>query len=65
MESNMNRDEARMPDVPPQYFVGMMCEIWFTVNYAAYHLSYIRVYLQTRAMQTHVDDLRQDEQAIK
>jgi hypothetical protein len=61
----MTRDEARMPDVPPPNFVGAMCEIWFTVNYAAYHLAYTRVYLQTRAMQTHVDDLRLDEQAIK
>ena len=61
----MDRDEARMPDVPPPDFVGMMCEIWFTVNYAAYHLAYTRVYLQTRAMQTHVDDLRLDEKAIK
>jgi len=61
----MNRDDARMADVPPPDFVGMMCEIWFTVNYAAYHLAYTRVYLQTRAMQTHVDDLRLDEQAIK
>ena len=49
-----------MPGVPPPDFVGMMCEIWFTVNYAAYHLAYTRVYLQTRAMQTHVDDLRLD-----
>jgi hypothetical protein len=36
-----------MPDVPPPDFVGAMCEIWFTVNYAAYHLAYTRVYLQT------------------
>jgi hypothetical protein len=61
----MARDETRMPDVPTPDFVGAMCEIWFTVNYAAYHLAYTRVYLQTRAMQTHVDDLRLDEQAIK
>lgn len=42
-----------------------MCEIWFTVNCAAYHLAYTRVYLQTRSMQTHVDKLRLDEQTIK
>src|SRR5271154_2870921 len=54
----MTRDEARMPDIPPPNFVGAMCEIWFTVSYAAYHLAYTRVYLQTRAMQTHFNDLR-------
>jgi len=61
----MNRDEARLPDVPPPGFVGLMCEIWFTINYAAYHLAYTRVYLQTRAMQTHIKELRLDEQTIK
>jgi hypothetical protein len=30
-----------MPDVPDQDFVGALCEIWFTINYAAYHLAYV------------------------
>ena len=61
----MARDERTMPDVPPADFVGAVAEIWFTVNYAAYHLAYTRVYLQTRAMQTPVEELRRDEQTIK
>jgi aspartyl-tRNA synthetase len=61
----MTRDERRMPDVPTPDFVGAMCEIWFTVSYVAYHLAYVKVYLQTRAMQTRVAVLRQDEQALK
>jgi hypothetical protein len=40
----MTRDEARIANVPPPDFVGAMCEIWFPVNYAAYHLAYTRVY---------------------
>jgi hypothetical protein len=39
-----------MPDVPDQDFVGALCEIWCTINYAAYHLAYVRVYLQTTAL---------------
>jgi hypothetical protein len=61
----MTRDQNSMPDVPNPDFVGAICEIWFTVNYAAYHLAYTRVYLQTRSMQTHVDELRRDEQPVK
>ena len=47
-----------MPDVPDPDFVGALCEIWFAINYAAYHLAYIRVYLQTASLQTHVDQIR-------
>jgi hypothetical protein len=54
-----------MPDVPIPDFVGAHAEVRFTVNYAAYHLAYTQVYLQTRAMQTPVDELRLDEQPIK
>ena len=61
----MNRDQNWMPDVPNPDFVGAVCEIWFTVNYAAYHLAYTRVYLQTRSMQTPVEELRLDDQSIK
>ncbi|MGB6624329.1 MAG: hypothetical protein WBE43_06045 [Candidatus Acidiferrales bacterium] len=61
----MNRDQNSMPDVPVPDFVGAICEIWFTVNYAAYHLAYTRVYLQTRSMQTPIDELRKHEQAAR
>jgi hypothetical protein len=40
-----------MPDVPEPGFVGALCEIWFGVSYSAYHLAYVRVYLQTGALQ--------------
>jgi hypothetical protein len=61
----MNRDQKTMPDVPNPDYVGAVCEIWFTVNYAAYHLAYTRVYLQTRSMQTPVEKRWLDEQSIK
>lgn len=61
----MRKDENTMPDVPPPDFVGAVAEIWSTVNYAAYHLAYTRVYLRTRALQTSVDELRRDEQAVR
>ena len=46
-----------MPDVPDPDFVGTLSEIWFAINYAAYHLAYIRVYLQTSSLQTHVEEI--------
>ena len=61
----MDRAQKTMADVPTPDFVGAVCEIWFTVNYAAYHLAYTRVYLQTRALQTPIDKLLQDEQATR
>ena len=54
-----------MPDVPDPDFVGTLCEIWFAINYAAYHLAYIRVYLQTASLQTHVEQIRKEEQAFR
>jgi hypothetical protein len=61
----MSRDGKAMPDVPTPDFVGAACEIWYTVNYAAYHLAYVRVYLQSRAMQTPVEKLLQDPQVVR
>ncbi len=61
----MRKDQNTMPDVPPPDFVGAVAEIWSTVNYAAYHLAYTRVYSRTRALQTSVDELRRDEQAVR
>jgi len=59
------RKQTDMSDVPKLDFVGALCEIWFCVNYAAYHLAYIRVYLQTAALQTDVENLRKQEQAFR
>jgi hypothetical protein len=41
-----------MPDVPDPDFVGALVEVWSGVSYAAYHLAYVRVYLQTAALRT-------------
>lgn len=54
-----------MPDVPDMDVIGALCEIWSCINYAAYHLAYVRVYLQTGALQTHVDDVRKYEQVLR
>jgi hypothetical protein len=35
------------------------------VRDSAYHLAYTRVYLQTRALQTSVDELQRDQQAVR
>lgn len=63
--SARGRDEKNMPDVPDPDFVGALCEIWCVINYAAYHLAYVRVYLQTGALQIHVEKKRAQEQAIR
>lgn len=59
------KDENDMPAVPDPDFVGTLCEIWFTINCAAYHLAYVRVHLQTEALQTHRDEIRKAEQAFR
>lgn len=59
------RNQNDMPDVPEMDFIGALCEIWASVNYAAYHLAYVRVYSQTAALQTHADQLRMQEQVIR
>jgi hypothetical protein len=43
---------TEMPDVPNPDFVGALAEVWSGVSYAAYHLAYVRVYLQTAALHT-------------
>lgn len=59
------KNDNDMPDVPDLDFVGALCEIWFTINYAAYHLAYVQVYLRTVALQTHIDEMRKEEQAFR
>jgi hypothetical protein len=59
------RNQSDMPDVPDVDFIGALCEIWSGLNYAAYHLAYVRVYLQTAALQTDADQLRTQEQVLR
>jgi hypothetical protein len=54
-----------MPDVPDVDFIGALCELWSGLNYAAYHMAYVRVYAQTAALQIEADQLRKEEQAIR
>jgi len=54
-----------MPDVPTLDLVGALSEMWSGVSYAAYHLAYVRLYLQTAALQTNPDQLRKQEQAFR
>ena len=63
----MNNREKRneMPDVPDVDFIGALCELWFGLSCAAYHLSYVRAYSQSSALQTEVEQLRKAEQAVR
>ncbi len=54
-----------MPDVPGMDFIDAISEMWFVVSYAAYHLAYVRVYLQTEALQTDIETIRKQEQALR
>ena len=63
--SNGYRKENKMPDVPEMDFVGSMVEIWFSLNCAAYHLAYVRVYLQTGALQTKASEMAKLEEDLK
>lgn len=56
------RDKTKMPGVPEMDFVGSLAEIWFTLNCAAYHLAYVRVYLQTAALQMPMKEIAKLEQ---
>lgn len=60
----MPRDNE-MPDVPELDFICSLCEIWSGLNYAAYHLCYVRVYSQTAALQTEVDQVRKQDQVLR
>jgi ribonuclease HI len=59
------RKHNDMPDVPKLDFIGALCELWFGISYAAYHLAYVRVYLNTIALQTHIDQLKKEEQDFR
>ncbi len=52
-------------DVPDPDFVGAFVRDWFSLNSAAYHLAYVRVYLHTGALQIHADRLKKEEQVLR
>ena len=54
-----------MPEVPEPDFVGALSEMWFGISYSAYHLAYVRVYLQTAALQTNKKVLDKQEEALR
>jgi hypothetical protein len=58
-------DKREMPDVPKPDFVDALAEIWFQINFAAYHLAYVRVYSQSEALRTKPDVLRDQEQLVR
>jgi hypothetical protein len=58
-------EHRTMPDVPKQDFVDALAEIWFQINFAAYHMAYVRVYSQSDALRTRTDVLRGQEQQVR
>jgi hypothetical protein len=63
--ADRERSQNVMPDVPKVDLVDALSEMWSGVSYAAYHLAYVRLYLQTAALQTNPDQLRKLEQAFR
>ena len=64
-KDNEPRNKTKMPDVPEMDFVGSLAEIWFSLNCAAYHLAYVRVYLQTGALRTPLSEMAKLEQDLR
>lgn len=58
-------DKREMPDVPKYDFVDALAEIWFQINFAAYHLAYVRVYSQSEALRTQAQVLRAQDQDVR
>jgi hypothetical protein len=58
-------DKREMPDVPKMDFVDALAEIWFQINFAAYHMAYVRVYSQSEALRTKTAVLRGQEQLVR
>jgi hypothetical protein len=58
-------DRRKMPDVPNQDFVDALAEIWFQINFAAYHMAYVRVYSQSKALRAEGDVLSGQEQLTR
>jgi hypothetical protein len=58
-------EKREMPDVPKQDFVDALAEIWFQINFAAYHMAYVRVYSQSEALRTATNVLREQDQDVR
>lgn len=58
-------EKREMPDVPKQDFVDALAEIWFQINFAAYHMAYVRVYSQSEALRTATPVLRDQERNVR
>jgi hypothetical protein len=58
-------EQMGMPDVPNFDFTDALSEVWFQISYAAYHFAYVRVYSQSASLQTSVETLREESQAIR
>lgn len=58
-------DKREMPDVPKFDFVDALSEIWFQINFAAYHMAYVRVYSQSDALRTQTQVLRAQDQDVR
>jgi hypothetical protein len=65
MAERNRKVSLEMPDVPEPDFVGALAEIWFGVSYAAYHLAYVRVYLQTLMLRTSPRVIGSVDQTIR
>jgi hypothetical protein len=50
-----------MSDVPKLDLTGSLAEIWFQVSYAAYHMAYVRVYSQSAALRTNIEQMRRQD----
>jgi hypothetical protein len=58
-------DKREMPDVPRFDFVDSLAEIWFQINFAAYHMAYVRVYSRSEALRTQAQVLRVQDQDVR
>jgi hypothetical protein len=58
-------DKREMRDVPKQDFEDGLVEIWFQINFAAYHMAYVRVYSQSEALRIRTHVLREQEQDVR
>jgi hypothetical protein len=58
-------EQMQMPDVPKLELIDALSEIWFSINYAAYHMAFVRVYSQSEGLRLNRDLLREQEQDVR
>lgn len=63
--SQRSGDKREMPGVPKYDFLDALAEIWFQVNFAAYHMAYVRVYSQSEALRAQTQALRAQDQDVR